>query len=106
VQALYIFSGISCAGALICLSFVQSGSLWQIFVVQGLFLGIAVASGAQPALVVVGHHFVRRRGLVLGLVAAAGSVGGVCFPLIFARLAAMPSIGFAWACRVVALIAV
>ncbi|KAF2684267.1 MFS general substrate transporter [Lentithecium fluviatile CBS 122367] len=104
LKALYIFSGISCSGVLLCLSFVQPGSLWQIFVVQGVFLGIAIAFGAQPALVVVGHHFARRRGLVLGIVAAAGSVGGVCFPVIFAQLANVPSIGFAWSLRVVALI--
>lgn len=104
MQALYTFSGISCAGALLCLSFVRPGSLWQVFVVQGIFLGIAIAFGAQPALVVVGHHFVRRRGLVLGIVAAAGSVGGVCFPVILAKLADVPSIGFAWSLRVVALI--
>jgi MCP family monocarboxylic acid transporter-like MFS transporter 10 len=104
VQALYIFSGVGCSSALLGLSFVQPGSLWQIFLVQGVLLGIAIAFGAQPALVVVGHHFVRRRGLVMGIVAAVGSVGGVCFPVIFAQLANMPSIGFAWALRVVALI--
>jgi MCP family monocarboxylic acid transporter-like MFS transporter 10 len=103
-QALYIFSGIGCSGALVCLSFVQPGSLWQIFVVQGVFLGVAIASGSQPALVVVGHHFMRRRGLVMGIVAAAGSVGGVCFPVLFTQLEGMPSIGFAWSLRVVALI--
>lgn len=58
----------------------------------------------QPALVIVGHHFVRRRALVMGIVAAAGSIGGVCFPLIFAWLNGLPRLGYAWSLRVVALI--
>ncbi|CAI6337242.1 unnamed protein product [Periconia digitata] len=105
VKALYIFSGITSSCALLTLSFlhIHSWLLWQIFLVQGVFLGIAIAFGAQPALVVVGRHFVRRRALVMGIVAAAGSVGGVCFPLIFARLNGLPGIGYAWALRVVAL---
>lgn len=104
-QGLYIFSGIGCSGALIILSFVKSGVLWQIFLVQGVLLGIAIAFGAQPALVIVGHHFVRRRALVMGIVAASGSVGGVCFPLIFAQLAKPNAIGYEWSLRVVAIIA-
>lgn len=99
---MYIFSGISCAGALVGLSFIQTGLLWQIFLVQGVLVGVANAFGSQPALVVVGQHFVRRRALVMGIVAAAGSVGGVCFPVIFARLAGLEKVGYAWSLRVVA----
>jgi MCP family monocarboxylic acid transporter-like MFS transporter 10 len=103
---LYIFSGIGCSGAFLGLSFVRSGSLWQIFLVQGVLLGLANACGSQPALVVVGHHFVRRRALVMGVVAAAGSVGGVCFPALLAKLADERQIGYAWSLRVVAAIIV
>ncbi|KAF1976428.1 MFS general substrate transporter [Bimuria novae-zelandiae CBS 107.79] len=102
LDALYVFSGICSSGALLGLSFTQSGSLWQIFLVQGVLIGIANAFGSQPALVVVGQHFVRRRALVMGLVAAAGSVGGVCFPIIFSKLAALHSVGYAWSLRIVA----
>ncbi|KAL1598611.1 hypothetical protein SLS60_007751 [Paraconiothyrium brasiliense] len=102
LKSLYIFSGISCSGAFLGLSFIGSGSLWQIFLVQGVLLGLANAFGSQPALVVVGQHFVRRRALVMGMVAAAGSVGGVCFPALLARLANDRRIGYAWSLRVVA----
>ncbi|KAJ4291656.1 hypothetical protein N0V90_009551 [Kalmusia sp. IMI 367209] len=74
----------------------------KIFLVQGILLGVANALGTQPALVVVGQHFVRRRAFVMGIVAAAGSVGGVCFPVIFAQLADPKRVGFAWSLRVVA----
>jgi MCP family monocarboxylic acid transporter-like MFS transporter 10 len=102
VQALYIFSGISCSGAFLALSFIRSGSLAQIFLVQGVLLGFANAAGSQPALVVVSQHFVRRRALVMGIVAAAGSVGGVCFPALLAKLADEKQVGYAWSLRVVA----
>ncbi|KAF2273514.1 MFS general substrate transporter [Westerdykella ornata] len=102
LKYLYIFSGIGTSGGLVLLSISQPTVLWQLFLIQGVLLGLAIAFGAQPALVVVGHHFFRRRALVMGIVAAAGSVGGVCFPLIFARLT--PMIGFAWSVRLVALV--
>ncbi|KAF2437727.1 MFS general substrate transporter [Karstenula rhodostoma CBS 690.94] len=101
LKALYIFSGIGCSGAFLGLSFIHSGSLSQIFLVQGVLLGLANACGSQPALVVVGQHFVRRRALVMGLVAAAGSVGGVCFPALLAKLAEKKQIGYVWSLRVV-----
>jgi uncharacterized membrane protein len=101
-QWLYIFSGIGTAGGLVLLSASQLTVLWQLFLIQGVLLGVAIAFGAQPALVVVGHHFFRRRSLAMGIVAASGSVGGVCFPLIFAQL--RPRIGLGWTLRLVALI--
>jgi MFS family permease len=99
---LYLFSGIGTSGALLLLSVSKPTILWQPFLIQGVLLGLAIAFGAQPAIVVCGQHFFRRRALAMGIVAAAGSVGGVCFPLLFARL--MPAIGYAWTLRVVALL--
>ncbi|KAF2655589.1 MFS general substrate transporter, partial [Lophiostoma macrostomum CBS 122681] len=99
---LYLCSGLGGSCALVALSFSKPQILWQLFVIQGVLLGTFIAFGAQPALVIVVQHFVRRRALTMGLVAAAGSGGGFCFPLIFARLA--PHIGFAWTLRVVAAI--
>ncbi|KAF2009488.1 MFS general substrate transporter [Aaosphaeria arxii CBS 175.79] len=100
LKNLYILSGLGCAGGLLALSFSETDELYQLFLIQGVLLGVAIALGAQPALVVAGQHFQRRRALVMGIVAASGSVGGVCFPIIFARL--MPQVGFAWTLRVVA----
>ena len=40
----------------------------------------------------------------MGIVAAAGSIGGVCFPLILAWLNGLPGLGYAWSLRAVALI--
>lgn len=38
----------------------------------------------------------------MGIIAGGSSVGGVCFPMMFARL--VPRIGFAWSVRAAALI--
>lgn len=102
IKYLYFFSGIGTSGALLLLSVSKPTVLWQPFLIQGVLLGLAIAFGAQPAIVVCGQHFYRRRALAMGIVAAAGSVGGVCFPLIFSRL--MPMIGYAWTLRVVAFV--
>lgn len=40
----------------------------------------------------------------MGIVAAAGSVGGACFPIILARLTDLKTVGYSWSLRVVAVI--
>ncbi|KAF2865909.1 major facilitator superfamily domain-containing protein [Massariosphaeria phaeospora] len=100
----YIFSGIGCSVALVALSFCQPGVIWQPFLIQGVLIGIAIAFGAQAAIVVAAQHFPRHRALAMAIVAAAGSTGGVCFPIIFTQL--MPRVGFAWSLRAVAVVIV
>ena len=99
---MYISSGLGISTALVALSFSHLEILWQSFLIQGALLGIAIAFGAQPAIVIVGQHFARRRGLVMGIVAAAGSAGGFCFPLIFAHISKL--VGLDWTLRIVAII--
>lgn len=101
-QYLYMVSGLGCSAALLALSFSQPEQLWQQFLAQGVLFGICSSFGVQPALAVVGQYFHRRRALAMGIVAGGSSVGGVCFPLMFASL--IPRVGFAWSLRVAALI--
>ena len=63
-------------------------------------MGVTAAFGIQPALTVAGQHFKNRRALAMGLVSAGGSVGGVCFPIMFNRL--VPAVGFGWSMRIAA----
>jgi len=83
------------------LSFVQPGKFWQIFLTQGLLMGLTIAFGIQPALTVVGQHFKRQRALAMGLVSTGSALGGIGFPLMFEKL--LPSVGFANAIRLAAL---
>lgn len=63
-------------------------------------MGISIAFGVQPALTVVGQHFKDRRAFAMGVVTSGCALGGVCFPIMFARLE--PIIGTQWSLRVAA----
>jgi MCP family monocarboxylic acid transporter-like MFS transporter 10 len=100
-QYLYIFSGLGVPSALLILSFCPRDGLWQIFLTQGLLLGVAAAFGVQPACTVVAQHFDKRRARAMSLVCTGGALGGVCYPLLFAKL--QPMLGFPWTMRIAAI---
>ncbi|KAL7753173.1 hypothetical protein RI367_001627 [Sorochytrium milnesiophthora] len=102
VKYLYPIGGFGTVLSLVLLSFTQPGQYFQQLLVQGIMLGLAVGCGFYPALSIVSHYFSKRRALAMGLVAAGSSVGGVCFPVLIHQ--AIPSIGFAWTVRIVALL--
>lgn len=54
----------------------------QLFLAQGIGLGIAQGLLYLPSLAIVGHHFTRRRTLVMGIVASGASVGGIVHPIM------------------------
>jgi MCP family monocarboxylic acid transporter-like MFS transporter 10 len=87
--------------SLLALSFIKAGQFWQVFLIQGLMMGLTMAFGIQPAITVVGHHFEERRALAMGLVSTGASLGGIGFPLMFERL--LPTVGFPNALRLAAL---
>ncbi|KAK0184082.1 MFS general substrate transporter [Armillaria mellea] len=49
-------------------SLTQEQQFWQVFLAQGIGLGIAVGIVYVPALGIVSHHFKKRRSLVMGIV--------------------------------------
>lgn len=55
-----------------------------------------------PAYGAIAHFFNVRRGLATGIATTAGGIGGVIFPIILREL--LPSVGFAWSCRILAFI--
>jgi MFS family permease len=58
----------------------------QIFLSQGVGLGIAQGLLYLPSLAIVGHHFKKRRTLVMGIVATGGSIGGIIHPIMLNQL--------------------
>lgn len=102
MQYLYPVAALGGAGSLLATSFTQPRAIWQLFLAQGLLLGLTISAGVQPALAVAGQYFRQRRALAMGIVASGSSAGGVCLPIMFQRL--VPLIGFRWAMRVGALI--
>ncbi|THU98444.1 MFS general substrate transporter [Dendrothele bispora CBS 962.96] len=67
---------------LFMISLSQPQQWYQLFLAQGVGLGIAIGSIYIPALGVVAHHFKQKRSLVMGIVASASSLGGVVHPIM------------------------
>lgn len=82
---------VACLSSMLALSFANDQA-WQFFLTQGVAFGLFVAFGLQPAIIVAGQHFKKKRALVMGMVTGGSSLGAVCFSIMFARL--IPSIGF------------
>ncbi|SMQ51434.1 unnamed protein product [Zymoseptoria tritici ST99CH_3D7] len=99
---LYPIGLVGCCGSMLGLSFSQRGQIYQQFLSQGILFGLSVSFGVQPALAVIGQHFKKHRAMAMGLAAGGSSIGGVCLPIMFARM--VPRIGFAWTIRLATLI--
>lgn len=52
----------------------------------------------MPAISVIGHYFLAKRGNATGIALTGSSMGGVVFPIILQSL--YPKLGFAWATRI------
>ncbi|CZR55561.1 uncharacterized protein PAC_05449 [Phialocephala subalpina] len=71
---------------------------WQVWLAQGLGMGLATGILYQPALAIVSQYFERRRSLAMGIVMMGASTGGVIFPIIMNNTIAR--LGFGWGVRV------
>lgn len=72
---------------------------YQIFLAQGVGLGISFGLLFNLAVSVPTHWFKRRRATALGVQAAGSSVGGVVFPIVIREL--LPVIGYGWTMRAI-----
>jgi MFS family permease len=79
-------------------SMASSTNFWQLFLSQGLCLGISNGLHFCPAMSLISTYFVRKRALVVGVAAMGSCTGGVVFPIIVQQL--LPRIGFPWTIRV------
>ncbi|KAG6153167.1 hypothetical protein E4U37_003171 [Claviceps purpurea] len=76
---------------------------WEIMLAQGICLGIGIGIGSTPAVSITSSYFKKHKSLALSLSGIGTSAGGVIFPTTVQYL--IPQIGFRWASRVAALIA-
>lgn len=76
---------------------------YQVFLSQGLAVGIGSGLLYIPALAHVSGSFTEKRALALGIVTCGIGLGGVIYIAAFQSL--LPQLGFAWAVRVLAFIA-
>ncbi|KAF2702773.1 MFS general substrate transporter [Pleomassaria siparia CBS 279.74] len=75
---------------------------WQLFLAQGVAMGLGFGCLYLPAPALVSMHFDRHRALAIGLSSSGSGIGAVVFPLVFTNLE--PRVGFAWATRTIAFI--
>jgi MFS family permease len=76
---------------------------WQLFLAQGVCVGIADGILVCPCLAVVTTYFSKSRAMAMALVLTGSATGGITFPLVAQAL--LPRIGFPWTMRVIGFIA-
>ncbi|KAF2741339.1 MFS general substrate transporter [Polyplosphaeria fusca] len=76
---------------------------WQVFLAQGICMGLGAGLLYIPSLALVGIWFSRKRAIAMGIVMSGIAVGGVIYIITFDRLT--KSVGFPWAIRVMGFIA-
>ena len=64
----------------------QLGTLWQIFLFEGVLIGIGMSGFYAPILGIVARWFVKRRGLMTGVVLAGLGIGQLAAPPIISRI--------------------
>ncbi|KAJ8508685.1 hypothetical protein ONZ45_g9058 [Pleurotus djamor] len=85
--------------SLFMLSIAHTNKYYQLWLSQGLGLGIGSGLLFVPAVAVQGHHWKRRRGFAMSVVVLGTSIGGIIFPILLNHLFES-SLGFTWGVRV------
>ncbi len=60
----------------------QISSLWQVYLIWGLPLGVGGACGFIPLMSVIPRWFVKKRGIAIGIAVAGFGLGGIISPPI------------------------
>ena len=60
----------------------QISSLWQLYLIWGLFMGVGGAFSYTPIMSTIPRWFAKKRGIAIGVTAAGFGLGGVISPLI------------------------
>ncbi|KUI56490.1 putative transporter MCH4 [Cytospora mali] len=72
---------------------------WQLFLAQGVCMGIGNGCLFCPALATVSTYFDKKRGLAIGMTACGSATGGLIFPAMARQL--LPTAGFGWTIRAI-----
>lgn len=68
--------------SLFMLSISEAEQYYQVFLTQGLGVGIAVGATYIPGVAVISHYFRKRRALAIGIATSGSAVGGAIHPII------------------------
>lgn len=81
------------------LSIAQSHHFYEIFLSQGIGLGLASGFMFLPSISIITHYFSVRRSFIMGVVVAGSSVAGILIPIMLNHLFNDSRVGFAWSVR-------
>ncbi|KAJ3527394.1 hypothetical protein NMY22_g9805 [Coprinellus aureogranulatus] len=73
---------------------VQIDLFRQVFLAQGIGLGLGSGLTYLPTIAIVSHHFKRRESLAMIVVVSGAALGAVVHPILLNKLFALPRIGF------------
>jgi MFS family permease len=74
---------------------------YQFFLAQGALLGSSMSFLVLPSLSTVSRHFIKHRGIAVGLSISGSSIGGVIWPIMINKLLNSDGVSFAWTIRIV-----
>lgn len=72
---------------------------WQLFLAQGVCMGIGSGCLFCPAMATVSTYFSTKRGIAIGMTACGSATGGLVFPAMARQL--LPTVGFGWTVRAI-----
>jgi MFS family permease len=87
------------AVSLFTLSLAHENSYYQIFLTNGVGLGLSSGLTYAAVLALPGHYFKRRRAIAVGMVSSGSAVGGILHPILVNKLVNGP-VGFHNAVRI------
>ncbi|KAJ7099927.1 MFS general substrate transporter [Mycena belliarum] len=102
-------AAVICGSALFAFSFfmlslTQAGHYYQVFLAQGLGMGIGIALIFVPTCTLVSQHFKAHKALAMGILSASAPMGGVIFTIMLNQMIHHGP-GFRWAVRAAAFLA-
>lgn len=75
---------------------------WQVFVTQGIMVGLGNGLLSLPSLALVGRSFKRHRAVAFGITTCGAPIGGILYTLVFEQL--ISRLGWGWMVRVMGFI--
>ncbi|KAF8526887.1 hypothetical protein BU17DRAFT_61867 [Hysterangium stoloniferum] len=80
-------------GRMFMLSLATPDRFYQVFLSQGLGIGVGMGLIFTPASAIIGHHFKKRKVLAYGIAMSGSSIGAIFFPIVLNHI--LPRFGFA-----------
>ncbi|KAI0318434.1 MFS general substrate transporter [Amylostereum chailletii] len=81
------------------LSIADLSHYYQLFLAQGVGMGISGGFMYLPAIALQTRHWKRRRALAMGIVFTGSSIGGAVLPVMLNQLLHHQQLGFGWTVR-------